>query len=300
MPQSLGHSQEACSPGHAWRQVLNCYRPSRANSDKSCRGLTLHVSGGWAQYSKHGRNEGRHLCLFDEAFYLRSYALAVTELQEGRAASLIDHYVLFGRGRGYLPHPAAARPINAAGGLWIDAADAIDRVQGRHATGQISDVQAERLERFVRDGYVILNAAVPDAVLKAALADFDKAFRGGMPDLRFTCPGVVKEAAPWMPEMLPQPVRAVDIHYMSKPIRQMIFTSEICEFLALIFESRAFATQTLGFLRGSESRVHQDTSYVPYTCATSFAASWIALEDVAEGGGELLLPRQPPVARFLL
>jgi hypothetical protein len=257
-------------------------------------------SSAWAHYSKHGRDEGRHLCLFDEVFYLRSYPLAVTELREGRAGSPIDHYVLFGRGRGYLPHPAAARPINASGGLWIDATDAIDRVQGRHATGQISDVQAERLQMFIRDGYVILNAAVPDALLKAALTDFDKAFRGGMPDLRFTCPGDVKGAAPWRPEMLLQPAKAVDIHYLSKPIRQLIFAPAICEFLALIFESRAFATQTLGFLRGSEDRLHQDTSYVPYTCATSFAASWIALEDVAEGGGELLLPRQPPVARFLL
>ena len=140
---------------------------------------------------------------------------------------------------------------------------------------------------FVRDGYVALKAAVPDALLEAALADLDRAYQGGIPDLRFTCRGLVTEAAPWRPEMLPRPAKALDIHYMSKPIRRLIFAPAICEFLALIFESKAFATQSLGFLRGSEDAVHQDTSYVPYTCATSFAASWIALEDVTEGGGEL-------------
>ena len=52
-------------------------------------------------------------------------------------------------------------------------------------------------------------------------------------------------------------------------------------------EAKALASQTLGFLRGSAQESHQDSAYVPYTLGRSFAASWIALEDVTLGAGEL-------------
>jgi ectoine hydroxylase-related dioxygenase (phytanoyl-CoA dioxygenase family) len=61
----------------------------------------------------------------------------------------------------------------------------------------------------------------------------------------------------------------------------------ITEFLGLIFESRALASQSLGFLRGSAQGSHQDSAYVTYTLPRQFAASWIALEDVSIGAGEL-------------
>jgi ectoine hydroxylase-related dioxygenase (phytanoyl-CoA dioxygenase family) len=47
------------------------------------------------------------------------------------------------------------------------------------------------------------------------------------------------------------------------------------------------ASQTLGFWRGSAQQGHQDTAYVNYSRARDFVASWIALEDVTIGGGEL-------------
>jgi len=66
-----------------------------------------------------------------------------------------------------------------------------------------------------------------------------------------------------------------------------MFADPISEFLGLIFESKAFASQTLGFLRGSAQEGHQDSAYVPYTIPRQFAATWTALEDVTIGAGEL-------------
>ena len=66
-----------------------------------------------------------------------------------------------------------------------------------------------------------------------------------------------------------------------------MFADAIAEFLGLIFESKAFASQTLGFLRGSAQEGHQDSAYVPYTIPRQFAATWAALEDVTIGAGEL-------------
>jgi phytanoyl-CoA hydroxylase len=251
------------------------------------------LSDCWTHYELCGRSEERKICVFDEDFYLRSYALAAREVAAGRVATAFDHYLILGRGRGYLPHMTAARPKNPSGpaspcgGLWIDAADALDRVHGRYETGQITETQAINLENFVRDGYVILRGGVSEAVGKAACADLDRAYRGEMPGLLFECPALGRGATAWGAETLTTPAKALDIHWFSKSIRKLIFAPSVTEFLALIFESKAFASQTLGFLRGSGQRSHQDSAYVPYTCATSFAASWIALEDVTEGGGEL-------------
>ena len=96
------------------------------------------------------------------------------ELRQGRAETPLQHFVLYGRGRGYLPHPKAVRAANPAaaasrfGGLWIDAGDAEAKIQGRQETGLLTDAQAERLRFFATNGYVILERAVEEPVLEAA------------------------------------------------------------------------------------------------------------------------------------
>jgi hypothetical protein len=251
------------------------------------------LPSGWAHYDRHGREEGRLLCRFDEAFYLRSYPMVAAELDKGLAATPLEHFVLYGTGRGYIPHPAAARAANPAagasafGGLWIDSGDAAARIEGRRETGQIDDRQAELLHRFRLDGYVILPNAIPNGLLEPALAAFDKAYAGGCPGLLFECAQVLSGHEPWRKEILEHPAKALDLHHFSCAIRRMIFAPAIVEFLGLIFEAKALASQTLGFLRGSAQENHQDSAYVPYTLGRNFAASWIALEDVTLGAGEL-------------
>jgi phytanoyl-CoA hydroxylase len=79
----------------------------------------------------------------------------------------------------------------------------------------------------------------------------------------------------------------IDMHHFSSAARELMFADAISDFLGLIFESKTFASQSLGFLRGSGQEGHQDSAYVPYTIPRQFAATWIALEDVTVGAGEL-------------
>ena len=65
------------------------------------------------------------------------------------------------------------------------------------------------------------------------------------------------------------------------------FCDAITHFLHLIFERPALASQTLVSYRGSGQPFHQDSAYVPYSLPLQFTASWIALENVAAGAGEL-------------
>jgi ectoine hydroxylase-related dioxygenase (phytanoyl-CoA dioxygenase family) len=247
----------------------------------------------WEHFDRSGRTEGRVWCKFDAAFYSRSYPRAVAEIVDGLAKTPLEHYIMYGRGRGYLPNAKAARPTNAAapaspfGGLWIDGADAFDRIAGRLETGQITEQQAEQLTFFATNGYVILSSAIDASMIDAARADLDKAYNGGYERLKFDAPAVVPEHATWRPGMELHPAKALDIHHFSAAVRRLMFAPAITAFLGLIFESKALASQTLGFLRGSAQDSHQDSAYVVYTLPRQFAASWVALEDVSIGAGEL-------------
>lgn len=66
-----------------------------------------------------------------------------------------------------------------------------------------------------------------------------------------------------------------------------LFSKKIERFLKLLFEDAPLLFQPLSFEYGSQQGIHQDTAYVVVDSPMELAASWIALEDVVEGGGEL-------------
>jgi hypothetical protein len=247
----------------------------------------------WNHYDKHGRKEGRKPNDFDGQYYLRAYPAAALEIASGCAATPFEHYRKFGLARGFLANAKAPRPTDAAampspfGGLWPDLPNAADIILGKLEVGQITKRQAERLRFWVANGYVILEGAIPPSTIDKAALDLDRAYAGGFPDLRFECHAVAPRHIPWRPELNPHPAKALDIHHFSAAIRDVMFADAIGEFLGLIFDAKAFASQTLGFLRGSAQEGHQDSAYVAYTIPRQFAATWVALEDVTIGAGEL-------------
>lgn len=246
----------------------------------------------WQHYVEFGRDEGRSGApAFDAEWYERSYPMAAEDIIQGRATTLRDHYRRIGRFRGYLPSANAPRPDNPAamryrfGGFWTDFPNALDLVNGKRDIGAITTRQAQLLTNFIRDGYVVLPTAVPDSLSQAALVDFDLAFAGGVPGMKYQIGET--SGLPWSAAVRDGPSKALDPHWMSPAIRDLIFAKPVLEFLHLVFERPALASQTLGFLRGSAQDLHQDTAYVPYSIARQFVASWIALEDVTPTAGEL-------------
>jgi hypothetical protein len=247
-----------------------------------------------AHYVDHGKDEGRLGYQFDKTWYHQSYPMVERDIRAGRAADAPTHYELIGRYRGYLPHANAPRPDNPVapysrfGGLWTDWTDAADRVYGRLEVGLITQFQAQQLLAFMRDGYIVIKDAIPEELLVRARHDLDKAYLGGFRNLLFECRNVSEKLGAWNPRMNEFPAKALDVHWFSPDIRSLIFAPKITAFLHVLFESRPLASQSLGFLRGSAEPPHQDSAYVPYTLQRNFVASWIALEDVEEGAGELV------------
>jgi ectoine hydroxylase-related dioxygenase (phytanoyl-CoA dioxygenase family) len=152
--------------------------------------------------------------------------------------------------------------------------------------GRLTQDEADLLTRWAEDGYVILKGAIDEDTLRRAAADLDKAYEGKLPNQKFSV-HAVGQPIDWVPQARTNPTKALDIHWLSSAIRDAIFAPKVLDFMHLVFERRALASQTLGFLRGSSQEAHQDSAYVNYTLPMQFVASWIALEDVTVGAGEL-------------
>jgi hypothetical protein len=252
------------------------------------------LGSGFEHYTRHGQAEGRLPCApFNAEWYASAYPIATVEAGSSDPTVLQSHYESCGKYRGYLPDRLAPRPANACaprskfGGLWIDQPNALDMVRGKYEVGLIDQADKECLERFIQDGYVILPRQIPPVVLDRADEALEKAYSGGYPELKFQCYAASKVDAVWDPATRTNPAKALDAHWFSEEIRDAIFADPIARFLSAVFERPALASQTLGFFRGSGQPLHQDSAYVAYSLPLQFLASWIALEDVVPGAGEL-------------
>jgi len=252
------------------------------------------LPSGRVHYLRYGRDEERLGFAFDPDWYAATYPLVAAEAGDADPLVLRQHYLNAGRFRGYLAHPNSNRPKNPAGiasaygGLWIDQANARDMIAGRLETGAISAEDAALLTAFVNDGYVKLPEPLPAALLDRAEEVLEAAYSGGLREnLLFECHAVSPGYCSWSNRVRDEAAKVLDLHWWSADIRQVIFSDSIAHFLHLIFDRPALASQTLGFYRGSGQPYHQDSAYVPYSLPLQFAATWIALEDVMEGAGEL-------------
>lgn len=185
--------------------------------------------------------------------------------------------------------PVVPRFRSRFGGLWTDLSIAHDLIAGKRALGRVSDAEAELLSRFVDEGYVILEGAVPHALVDAVRADLEATLDGRL---------VPRDAEWWTAEgkrhgratplvMREEAGKMLDLHFTSHATQSMIFAPPIARFLELVFERPPLAFQSLTFVYGSRQPVHQDTAFVRVSSALEFVACWVALEDIEPGSGEL-------------
>jgi hypothetical protein len=252
------------------------------------------IPSGLFHYERFGRVEGRMPCRFEAQWYAMVYPTATLEAGSSDPIALVRHYLDVGRYRGYLPYASSRRPAFAAqiprafGGLWIDHANALDLIDGKRAIGRIDADEAELLRFFVTNGYVKLPEPLAPSIVDRAEEALEAAYAGEVGGLLFECHAISPVHCAWDPRLRDFAAKALDLHWWSEAIRDAAFAAPVVDFLQLIFERPPLASQTLSFYRGSGQNFHQDSAYVPYSLPLQFAASWIGLEDVAVGAGELM------------
>lgn len=176
------------------------------------------------------------------------------------------------------------------GGLWIDRSDWIDQLARRHRLGLVSDVLAERLFRFVRDGYLVVEKAVPESVVDRIVADLEGFWANPPPTMRMETHEPDGALRVLLPDIAYRAGRTklLDAFAYSVAVRAAISAPQVIEFLRTIFDDKPQAFQSLTFWHGSQQPMHKDTAYVRVDGnPLALAATWLALEDIEQGTGEL-------------
>lgn len=162
--------------------------------------------------------------------------------------------------------------------LWIDGPE--PRVT---ETGWLGDA----LHSFLEHGFAIIPGAVaPDAIARY-LRGYAKVVgsRVGLQVVEPNTPPVaIEDGDPTIPG-----AKVLDTYRFVPGTAELIFSPRIEAFLRAVFQDDILAFQGLHFEVGSTQAIHQDTAYVVVDDRPlNLVASWIALEDVQPGSGELV------------
>ncbi|MFN3842947.1 MAG: phytanoyl-CoA dioxygenase family protein [Rehaibacterium terrae] len=155
---------------------------------------------------------------------------------------------------------------------WVDAPDAEARVDAMLAEGRIGTTEAEQLRRFLRDGFVILDEPLPEALIEQANADIDRAVAEGYQGYRYG-----------------DSTRLEQMHQQFPGIRGIWLHPPVHRMLSLIFGVPSQPCQSLVYVFGSQQDAHQDTVHLTPFPAGAMCGVWVALEDVRAGAGELVV-----------
>jgi SAM-dependent methyltransferase len=174
------------------------------------------------------------------------------------------------------------------GGLWTDLDNAEAIVAGKVAIVDILPAEARLVVDWIRNGFVILPGAVSIAAIDAAMLDFEAAYDGnlGCTMSFWDSEGLhYKEAS--REHLRKGDAKLLDLHNVSETVQRIIFADAVSRFLHILFERPALAFQSLGFYYGSQQPLHHDYAFVRVSSPLEFVASWIAMEDISPGSGEL-------------
>ena len=168
---------------------------------------------------------------------------------------------------------------------WPFLPGAEERMKRSVAAGSLTPDEARRLADFAAKGYVVWERLIEPKLVDELVSDIR--------DIR-KHPGHF--VTTYHKNSLPYRFSGTDfdsyesifdLYVNLESARRVCFHPTIARFLELLFEARPVAFQQLLFQRSNGHPMHQDTAYVCVDHPLLMAASWIALEDVVPGRGEL-------------
>jgi ectoine hydroxylase-related dioxygenase (phytanoyl-CoA dioxygenase family) len=183
------------------------------------------------------------------------------------------------------------------GGLWIDRRDAHELLAGRLSRREVTAKEAEALAHYIDHGYVIFPKVVGDEVIDAYLDLFELSWDEAPPSLHVH---VERQVQHMSRDYYDKVTKVSGLHSFFDRAGELIFPSVVLRFLTLIYDRPPVAFQTMTMRKGSEEALHIDTGPLTLTEPMTMAASWLALEDVRPGSGELqFVPGSHSVPEYL-
>jgi phytanoyl-CoA hydroxylase len=170
--------------------------------------------------------------------------------------------------------------------LWTDTPYAMQGVAGLHEAHEITTAERDDLAHFIDHGWLLWRGAIEPALIDRFAADIRGHHRH--PGKFLTTDHRNKRSGRKLSGSTPDRFESLfDLYVNLASAREVCFHPRITRFLSLVFDAKPVAFQQLLFQRSNGHRVHQDTSVVTVEDPMLLAATWIALEDVEEGSGEL-------------
>ncbi len=185
------------------------------------------------------------------------------------------------------PNQPAEGYFSRFGGLWTDRRDAAAELDRRVRAGTVPAEDQDGLRHWIEHGWVVLPGAVPPEVCDEVRSAIDGALSEGDERLLMHSPAS-EDYQPVKGGVDTERARIVDAYVHLEPARRALFAEPIVHFLETVFDDAPLLFQSLSFQKGSQQQVHQDTAFVVVESPLEFAASWIALEDIQPGSGELM------------
>ena len=168
---------------------------------------------------------------------------------------------------------------------------------GKLSRGEVTAKEAEALTHYIDHGYVIFPKAVGDEVINAYLDLFERSWDEAPLSIYVL---VERRELPISREFYDKITKVSSLHCCFDRAAELIFPSVVLRFLTLIYDRPPVAFQTMTMRKGSEETLHIDTGPLTLTEPMTMAASWLALEDVRPGSGELeFVPGSHSVPEYL-
>ena len=180
------------------------------------------------------------------------------------------------------------RGIRIPSTLWIDQADAEDRLAERLDRSELSPSTADAVGQFIRDGYCVFDLGIDDELLDRMLARVEELWRDRPEDLAYAAGGPARRITHGDPERDRGPGCRIHDHYSHCRAAESLYLSpRLFEVVAALLGEKPVAIQSLFFEYGSQQALHRDEVVVPVAEPGHLLAAWIALEDISPESGAL-------------
>ena len=152
---------------------------------------------------------------------------------------------------------------------WLDRPNALETLQNHPDYDQWSGHIQEELQRFVRDGYMILKDFFSAENVDRLNTEIDQLLQDQSIDFNYTGRKVMES-------------------FRVSPMANALFRNQqLLKILSFAMGKQVIPFQTINFIRGSEQRAHSDSIHMTTEPLGYLIAAWIALEDIGPDQGPL-------------
>jgi hypothetical protein len=153
---------------------------------------------------------------------------------------------------------------------WFDRPDAMKHIAALREAGKIDAREEAALRQFVEEGYLVMDDAIEEPLLRRINGELDEAIREGVQGYSYGSSQRIR-----------------NLHQRYGGVKALWRHPGVMRLLELVFDVPARPCQTLTYVFGSQQEAHQDTVHLTPFPQGYMCGVWVALEDVKPDSGEL-------------